>query len=544
APRYNDKGELVGSIGIHLDITEQKMLELELLEAREQAESSANAKQLFLANMSHEIRTPMNAILGMGRQLQKTALDETQKFYLDTISNAGEHLMVIINDILDISKIEAGKLALESISFSIREVIKNTVDVMQHRASEKGILVSCSSDEKIAAVLKGDPYRLKQILFNLVGNAVKFSEKGIVIINCILRNESDNLQLVEITVADTGIGMDKHYLDNLFQSFTQEDKSVSRKYGGTGLGMTITKQLTELMGGTINVKSKKNVGTTITLTIPFSIGNEKDLLADETIITDNSILKGKKILLVEDNEINRLVASITLNQYGADITEAINGIEAVEAVKNMPFDLVLMDMQMPLMDGLEATKIIRSEIGSAVPVIALTANAIKGESDKCYAAGMNDFISKPFEEQALIGLIAKWLNKNIEASIPVKKKEPVTALYDLSGLQVLSNGNAGFVTKIVDLFINQVQTSLSQFELAKKENNFSLIKNLVHKIKPSFETIGVVCLRDMLDNIELLAAKNEPSEELDGLLVQMDSTLRELQHALQKDFYSNEFASS
>jgi len=544
APRYNDKGELVGSIGIHLDITEQKMLELELLEAREQAESSANAKQLFLANMSHEIRTPMNAILGMGRQLQKTALDETQKFYLDTISNAGEHLMVIINDILDISKIEAGKLALESISFSIREVIKNTVDVMQHRASEKGILVCCTSDEKIAAVLKGDPYRLKQILFNLVGNAVKFSEKGIVSIDCTLRSKNDNLQLVEITVADTGIGMDKHYLDNLFQSFTQEDKSVSRKYGGTGLGMTITKQLTELMGGTINVKSKKNVGTTITLTIPFSIGNEKDLLENETIITDNNILKGKKILLVEDNEINRLVASITLNQYGADITEAINGIEAVEAVKNMPFDLVLMDMQMPLMDGLEATKIIRNEIGSAVPVIALTANAIKGESDKCYAAGMNDFISKPFEELALIGLIAKWLNKNIEASIPVKKKEPVTALYDLSGLQVLSNGNAGFVTKIVDLFINQVQTSLSQFELAKKENNFSLIKNLVHKIKPSFETIGVVCLRDMLDNIELLAAKNEPSEELDGLLVQMDSTLRELQHALQKDFYSNEFASS
>jgi len=541
APRYNDKGELVGSIGIHLDITEQKMLELELLEAREQAESSANAKQVFLANMSHEIRTPMNAILGMGRQLQKTSLDETQKFYLDTIHNAGEHLMVIINDILDISKIEAGKLALEAISFSMKEVIKNTVDVMQHRASEKGILVSCTSDEHIATALKGDPFRLKQILFNLVGNAVKFSEKGIVRIDCHLRSKSDNLQLVEITVADTGIGMDKDYLDNLFQSFTQEDKSVSRKYGGTGLGMTITKQLTELMGGTIDVKSEKNVGTTITLTIPFSSGNEADLFADEAIIADNSILKGKKILLVEDNEINRLVASITLNQYGAVLTEAVNGLDAVEAVKNENFDLVLMDMQMPLMDGLEATKMIRNELQSTVPVIALTANAIKGESDKCYAAGMNDFISKPFEELALIGLISKWLDKKMEVIVPVKKRTAAPAVYDLSGLQALSNGNQGFVVKIIDLFIDQAQASLEQFALAKKENNFAVIKSLAHKIKPSFESLGVAGFKEVLDKIEMLATKNEPSQELCGLLNEMDHSLRELVSTLQKDFYSTAF---
>jgi two-component system, sensor histidine kinase len=543
APRYNDKGELVGSIGIHLDITEQKMLELELLEAREQAESSASAKQVFLANMSHEIRTPMNAILGMGRQLQKTALDETQKFYLDTINNAGEHLMVIINDILDISKIEAGKLALESISFSMCEVVKSAVDVMQHRASEKGILVSCSSDGKIAAALKGDPYRLKQILFNLVGNSVKFSDKGVVNIDCALRSESEGLQLVEITVSDNGIGMDKNYLDNLFQSFTQEDKSVSRKYGGTGLGMTITKQLTELMGGTIDVKSEKNVGTTIKLTIPFSLGLENELVADETVITDNSILKGKKILLVEDNEINRLVASITLNQHGADIVEAINGVEAVEAVKSMSFDLVLMDMQMPLMDGLEATKIIRNELQSKVPVIALTANAIKGESDKCFAAGMNDFISKPFEELALIGLISKWLNKDIGISIAVKKQEVKTALYDLSGLQALSSGNESFVKKILDLFMEQAQASLTEFELAKQENNFAAIKSLAHKIKPSFDSLGVVSLKDKLNTIEMLAGKNEPSIELDGLLAEMCSAMRELLQALHKDFYSKEFAS-
>lgn len=542
APRYNDKGELVGSIGIHLDITEQKMLELELLEAREQAESSANAKQVFLANMSHEIRTPMNAILGMGRQLQKTALDQTQKFYLDTISNAGEHLMVIINDILDISKIEAGKLALEAISFSMTEVIKSTVDVMQHRASEKGILVSCSVDENIAAALKGDPYRLKQILFNLVGNAVKFSEKGTVNIAAHLCSHNDGLQLVEITVSDSGIGMEKEYMDNLFHSFTQEDKSVSRKYGGTGLGMTITKQLTELMGGTIDVKSQKNIGTTITLTIPFSIGNENDLLKDEAVITDTNMLKGKKILLVEDNEINRLVASITLNQYGADITEAVNGVEAVEAVKQMQFDLVLMDMQMPLMDGLEATKIIRKELQSTVPVIALTANAIKGESDKCYAVGMNDFISKPFEEQALIVMISKWLDKKAEINAPVKKPVTAPAAYDLSGLLALSNGNHSFVIKITGLFIEQALASLEQFALAKKENNFTLIKSLAHKLKPSFDNFGAIVLKEKLDTIEMLAAKNEPSAELCALLAEMDSSLKELVLLLQKEYFRGEAA--
>ncbi len=417
APRYNDNEELVGSIRIHLDITEQKLLEYELLEAREQAESSALAKQTFLANMSHEIRTPMNAILGVSRLLQKTTLDETQKFYLDTVNNAGEHLMVIINDILDISKIEAGKLSLENIGFNIREVFKNTVDVMQHRASEKGILVSSFTNENVAMILKGDPYRLKQILFNLVSNAVKFSEKGTVKINCSLQSENKDFQAVQITVSDNGIGMDREFLNTLFESFTQEDKSVSRKFGGTGLGMTITQQLTGLMGGDIQVISEKNNGTSVILSIPFAVGDDGDLLKKEAHIADNAVLKGKKILLVEDNEINRLVATITLQRYGVEIIEAVDGVQSIEALKKTEFDLVLMDMQMPIMDGLEATKIIRDELRSVVPIIALTANAIKGESDKCFAAGMDDFISKPFDEQELVAMIAKWLCKKVSLAV-------------------------------------------------------------------------------------------------------------------------------
>lgn len=411
APLYNDKREIIGSIGIHLDITNKKALEQELLTSREQAQSSAKAKQAFLANMSHEIRTPMNAILGMSRQLQKTELNGDQQLYLDTINNAGEHLMVIINDILDISKIEAGKLTLEKIGFDFRDVIKNTVEVMQLKASEKGLLIKTKIDDKITAVLNGDPYRLKQILFNLLSNAIKFSEIGNVYIDCELLEQDKNLQRIQIKVTDNGIGMSEDFLKNLFQSFTQEDKSVTRKFGGTGLGMTITKQLTELMGGKVKVESEKNVGTTFILSIPFERGLPADLPATAVMDTDSSILKDKKILLVEDNQTNRLIAKITLRPYGILLTESVNGLEAVEAVAKNSFDIVLMDMQMPEMDGVEATRVIRQQLKATVPIIALTANAIKGESEKCFEAGMDDFLSKPFNENDLIAKIAWWLSK-------------------------------------------------------------------------------------------------------------------------------------
>jgi PAS domain S-box-containing protein len=534
APRYNDKGELVGSIGIHLDITQQKMLEYELLEARELAEQSATAKQSFLANMSHEIRTPMNAILGMSRELQKTKLNEQQKLYLQTVNNAGEHLMVIINDMLDISKIEAGKMSIENIGFRLTDVIKNTVQVMEHRASEKGLLLNYAIDEKIAPVINGDPYRLKQILLNLLSNAVKFSEKGSVNINCKLIGEDEGRQSIQLSVADKGIGMDKEFLENLFQNFVQEDRSVSRKFGGTGLGMTISKQLSELMGGNIHVESEKNAGTTITLNIPFSIGNEADLPTGEIRIEDNTILKGKRILLVEDNEVNRLVATTTLAHYGADITEAVNGIEAVEAVRNSTIDIILMDMQMPLMDGLEATKVIRETLNTTVPIIALTANAIQGESDKCYAAGMNDFISKPFEEEELVSMIAKWLGREVCISIAEKPITPV-ALYDLTKLNAMSKNDDVFVKKIMKLFIDEATITLKEMNAAISNRDLAKIKSLAHSIKPSIDNLGIHSLKNEIREIEALASKNEDPAKLVLLVEQLNNILQTVIVSLQND---------
>jgi PAS domain S-box-containing protein len=513
APRYDDKGSLVGSIGIHLDITEQKELELELHEAREAAEQSARTKELFLANMSHEIRTPMNAILGMSHQLNKTSLNSTQHFYLDTINKAADHLLVLINDILDISKIEAGKLSLENIGFKPDEVVKHCMMVMNHRAEEKGLRLLKEGGEGTCPVFIGDPYRLTQVLLNLISNAVKFTEKGYVLVHCKLQPPKKQMQTLVLSVTDTGIGMDAAFQKNLFQKFTQEEKTTARKYGGTGLGMSISKQLVELMNGTIAVKSKKNVGTTITISIPFRLGTAEDIPAENKIISDIAVLKGKKILLVEDNEMNRLVATTVLSETGVVITEALNGLEAVNILREEEFDLVLMDVQMPVMDGLEATEKIRAEIDKNIPVIALTANAIKGESERCKTAGMNDFLSKPFEEDDLIQMLCRWLNtaekETVSHSNEIKKQPAVQSqkLYDLTSLNRISQGNTAFLKKMIGLFSQQVPQSVQEMKTALQQKDFEKLRGIAHKIKPAIDNMGISSLHTVIRDIEKNAAE-------------------------------------
>ena len=411
-PRYSDAGEMVGSIGIHLDITDRKQLEIDLIVAREQAESSTRSKEVFLANMSHEIRTPMNAIIGMVNQLAKTTLDSSQLFYLDTINSASENLLVIINDILDLSKIEAGKLNLENIGFELKAVVSRAMQVLMHKAEEKGLSITQShSDISISPVLMGDPYRLNQVLLNLISNAIKFTEKGGVDLSCTVVKDTPTKQTILITVKDTGIGMDEEFVNSLFDKFSQEDVSVTRRYGGTGLGMSICKDLVELMDGKIEVVSKKDIGTNIFIKIEFAIGGTSDLPRKEIFYINKDMLTNKKILVVDDNNMNRLVAKTILKNYGAIITEAANGKEAIELLQQEQIELVLMDIQMPVMGGMEATKIIRQDISESLPIIALTANAIKGDNEKCIDGGMNAYLSKPFKERDLLNVVAFWLNK-------------------------------------------------------------------------------------------------------------------------------------
>jgi two-component system, sensor histidine kinase len=411
APLYNDTGDIVGSVGIHLDITDQKKMEEDLIKARDLAEASKQAKEIFMANMSHEIRTPLHAIIGMAGQLVKEATP-SQQFYINTINTAAENLLVIINDILDLSKIEAGKLSIEHIGFELPVVIKRSTQVLFHKAEEKGLeLVVKDIDPGISHVLLGDPFRLNQVLLNLISNSIKFTEKGSIEIECKLIEENENRQKVLLVVSDTGIGISKDYLDQLFEVFSQEDNSVTRKYGGTGLGLNITKQLVELMGGTISISTKKGEGTQVSLKLILDKGTELDLPQKPSVQRSVNILTNKKVLVVDDNSFNRILTTTMLKNYEMDIDEAANGKEAVEMVRKNKYAVVLMDVQMPEMDGLEATGIIRTDIDPHIPIIALTANAFKSDIEKCIEAGMNDFLSKPFREEQLVQIMAMTLEK-------------------------------------------------------------------------------------------------------------------------------------
>ncbi|MBS1510963.1 MAG: PAS domain S-box protein [Bacteroidetes bacterium] len=535
APRFNDNGELVGSIGIHLDITQQKQLEIELIEAREQAESSVNAKQTFLANMSHEIRTPMNAILGMTNQLAKTKLNKDQHFYLSTIHSAADNLLIIINDILDLSKIEAGKLTLEKIGFEPQTVMNRVMQVMMHRAEEKGLYFTNSfCDAKLSPVLIGDPYRLNQVLLNLVSNAIKFTHQGGVDISCNVLMDAAGKQTIEIKVADTGIGMDENFASKLFEKFSQEDSSVMRKYGGTGLGMSITKELVDLMEAAIKVESKKNEGTTIAIVIPLEKGNMNDLPYKEVTITDTSLLKGKKILVTDDNEMNQLVAGTILNNYGAEVYDAYNGAEAIEKIKEYNIDLVLMDVQMPVMDGIEATKHIRAGISTTLPVIALTAFAINGDNQKCLAAGMNDYLSKPFEEAQLLNIVSKWLGKSLPQQQQRTGMLQEERLFDLSKLNEIARGNTSFVDKMVKLFIEQMPVALEEIKAAYLEKNFEAIKKIAHRIKPSIDNMGISTLKTEIREIESMATESNHNGRLVQLIQLLESTLTKVLEELKK----------
>ena len=404
-PLFDHENELLGISGIATDITETVQNRKHLIAALKNAESAEKHTQSFLANMSHEIRTPLNSIIGLSYQLLKSDMRPKEHSFVRTIHGASEHLLVLINDILDTSKIEAGKLAIEHTGFSFRELFELMVDLLRQKAEEKNIRILTEIDPELAERHIGDPHRLKQILINLLTNAVKFTPRGLIRILCKVEKDEDNQQYVSISIIDTGIGIEQEYIDRIFTKFSQEDKSTTRNYGGTGLGMFITKSLVDLMGGTISVSSRKEIGThiKINLCLPKELVPVFQLPAKNESI--NQSLINLRVLVVDDNEMNRLVASTVLESYGIHVTEAVNGADALRVLQAQEIDLVLMDMQMPVMDGLEATTKIRQEMGLKMPVIALTASTLNEERHRCHDAGMNDFILKPYKEEEMIAVI-------------------------------------------------------------------------------------------------------------------------------------------
>ena len=429
-------------------------------------------------------------------------------------------------------------MQLEKIGFDPIEVVSRAIRVLSHKAEEKGLTITQGrTDATIAPVLMGDPFRLNQVLLNLVNNSIKFTEKGGVDISATVLKNNEHTQVLRISVTDTGIGMEEEFVQNLFEKFSQEDASITRQYGGTGLGMSISRDLVELMGGEINVKSKKGMGTAISFTLEFERGSSDNLPVKPAFTFNADILKGKKILVVDDNQMNRLVAATILNNYGAITSEAVNGLGAVEAIAKGGVDIVLMDIQMPVMDGMEATGIIRRSLSPFLPIIALTANAIKGDNVKYLDSGMNAYLSKPYKEKDLVNIVAFWLNKgSVEQSCeePATTENNLPGLFDLSALKVLSRGNKAFVEKMVNMFVEQ--TPLQVLEMQKKFQNGDLkgMGAIAHKIKPAIDNIGIESLKTAIIEVERNGKQEQYHESLGELLETIKHTIDEVVHALKK----------
>lgn len=411
---------LIGRLWVFEDITfsyhaneKLKDLNARLEHETQRADEENKAKTDFLSNMSHEIRTPMNGIIGMANLLNDTSLTAEQRGYLTTIRDSSENLLVIINDILDYNKIIAGKIDLESIEFSINKVVQNALNLLSFGAKEKRLEFRVGFNEDIQkGIFIGDPYRLSQIVINLLGNAIKFTKQGFVGIDIKILDKQAEECKVCFVISDSGIGMDSNKTLTMFDRFSQAEAGTTRKYGGTGLGLAITKQLVELHHGELSVSSELGHGSQFTVTIPYNIVRLDRSPEEKSIVDDLVNLANKRILIVEDNRINQKVAALTLQKWGMQVCVAENGLEAIEQLNLHPFDLVLMDLQMPEMNGFETAKHLRSSpesLNYKTPIIAMTASAMLTEKNKCFDAGMNGYLGKPFQINDLYSTIIKFL---------------------------------------------------------------------------------------------------------------------------------------
>jgi signal transduction histidine kinase/DNA-binding response OmpR family regulator len=490
----------------------------ELIKARDTAEKQAAMKEAFLAGMSHEIRTPMNVILGFTEQLQKREKDTVNKRYVNGIRRSADHLLRLINDLLDHSKIESGKLNIENIGFYRHEILEDVYLLLKEKAEEKHLHFGYTIKEDLPEIFIGDPVRLKQILINLADNAIKFTPEGYVEIICEKHKDYGNYLEVKFTVRDTGMGIPKDKRDELFKEFSQLEPGTARKFGGSGLGLSICKKLVEMQGGTIYLNSREGKGSEFVFILPYKKGTTNDVNVEMIESAPNySTLSGKKVLIVDDEQFNRELAKIILEQCNMQVEEAENGFKAIDLLKKKSFDVVLMDIQMPEFDGLDTVKVIRNmpTEKSNIPVIALTAHVKKDDRELYLSMGMTDYLSKPFKEKELLDKLSFVLGLKEEkislphqsVSEPTKENISKSAvsqapLYDLEELKKITRGDKDFFKKILELFIENTPSNTEKMKQAVVEENWNTVGAIAHKLRPSFAHMGMKDLAEELKAIE------------------------------------------
>lgn len=548
----DDKGNVLGAMVVARDITDQRRFEKKLMEAKvfaelaagiaeeakEKAENAVKAKQQFLSNMSHEIRTPMNAIIGFTKVVLRTDLSAKQKEYLTAIKVSSDALIVLINDILDLAKIEAGKMSFEKIPFKMASTILSTLHLFETKIQEKNLELIKQYDTKIPEVLVGDPVRLHQIILNLVSNAIKFTMKGKITICVSLLHEDEDKATIEFSVTDTGIGIPENRMEKIFESFQQASSGTARLFGGTGLGLAIVKQLIEPQGGSIHAKSKVDEGSTFSFILSFQKAKNEAKPEIEIMELDMAV-KNINVLVVEDIALNQLLIKTLLDDFGFECAIASNGKIAIEELQTKFYDIILMDLHMPEMSGFEATEYIRNKMNSKIPIIALTADVTTVDLAKCKAVGMDDYIAKPIDEKLLytkiVGLVQKpvFVNTNKERGTDLGKKLKYT---DLGYLIHRTKSNPILMMEMISLYLEQTPTLISEMKQSLQDENWPSLYAAVHKMIPSFSIMGIsIDIENMARKVQEYASIQQ-AERIPDLLLQLENVCEQACKELKEEF--------
>lgn len=502
----------LGHLWEYRDITERKETERALINAREIAEESKRLKQKFLANMSHEIRTPMNGVMGIVYLLEKTNLDADQKKYLNILKDSSEHLLHIINDILDVSKIEEGKLVLAKTPVEMDVIIEGVYQNLKTRAEDKKLKFQVQGLNIFKSPLLTDPVRIRQILLNLLTNAIKFTHVGFIKIIARTLEETEERHRFSICIIDSGIGIPKEKIATIFNAFDQVSTDTSSSYGGTGLGLNIVRDLTSKMKANIDVQSKVNEGTKFTITFDFEKGGFEDLKPDsqKKSIQPNSFLNGKNILVADDHKINFEIAKEIITDWGGSVLYAKDGEKALEVLLSESVDLILMDMQMPKMDGVETTKMIRTleaPLGT-IPIIAMTAAALPEERERCLQSGMNDYIAKPYNPDFLFNILMNYLSDEKDEKLTLNAFDIMTeeahlvSSFDLGYLKELSGNNSEFISRMIDTFKEEMPEMMADMVRFQKDSDYIAINRVAHKAKSMCGYLGCTPLRNIMIELE------------------------------------------
>lgn len=548
----DDKGNILGAVIVARDITEQKKNEKELIEAKVfaelatelaevakgKAEDAVKSKQQFLSNMSHEIRTPMNAIIGFTKVVLKTELTDKQREYLNAIKTSGDALIVLINDILDLAKVDAGKMSFEKTPFKMAASISSMLHLFEIKIQEKNLKLIKNYDRNIPEFLVGDAIRLHQIILNLVSNALKFTNEGSITVDVKLLNEDDTKVTIEFSVTDTGIGIADYKLEKIFENFQQASSGTSRIYGGTGLGLAIVKQLVESQGGSIEVTSEIMVGSTFKFALEFQKTHEIILKeADQIeIINQNQNIK---VLVVEDIALNQLLMKTLLDDFGFERDIASNGKIAIEKLKENNYDIILMDLQMPEMNGFEATAYIRNELKLTIPIIALTADVTTVDLEKCTAVGMNDYVAKPVDERLLYSKIIKHLQKSKlsngnrdEKSIDKQIKQT-----NLAYLLAKTKANPDVMMEMISLYLEQTPPLIQSMKQSLINQDWNLLHSSVHKMIPSFSIVGIdKSFEEMAKKIQAYATSSEQTDAIHDMVLKLDEVCTQACKELKEEY--------